>query len=113
MKIFFNMVLVILIFLAISSGITKIMLMQQDVDFFGQYGFTNPILIAFGFAHLLGGGLLAIPKTRIIGAIIVAITFLISAVILVMASNFPIAIVTLVCVLLLGFVLKQSLSNAS
>ena len=31
MKIFFNVVLAILVFLAISSGITKITLMQQDV----------------------------------------------------------------------------------
>ncbi len=28
----------ILVFLAVSSGITKIMLMEQDVVFFGKYG---------------------------------------------------------------------------
>jgi len=113
MKVFFYVVLVILVFLATSSGVAKTMLMQQDVDFFGQYGFTNPMLVTFGIAQLLGGILLAIPKTRVVGAAIVAITFLISAVMLIMASKIPLAIITLVCILLLGFIVKQSLSNKS
>ena len=107
MKIFLNVVLVILIFLAVSSGITKIMLMQQDVAFFSPYGFTNPILIGFGVTQLLGGVLLAIPKTRVVGAVIVALTFIISAVILVMAGSIPMAVVTIICTLLLGFVIKR------
>ncbi len=108
MKIFINIILFILVFLAVSSGITKVMLMQQDVDFFGSYGFTNPILIMYGVIQLVGGALLAFPKTRIIGAVIVALTFLISAVVLAMAGNIPVTIVTLVCVLLLVLVIKQS-----
>ena len=84
MKILFNVILAILVFLAISSGITKIILMQQDVEFFGKYGFTNSILIAYGAVQLLGGILLALPKSRIIGATLVAITFLVSAVVLIM-----------------------------
>jgi hypothetical protein len=34
------------------------MLMQQDVESIGAYGFTNPILIAYGVVQLLGGILL-------------------------------------------------------
>ena len=111
MKILFNVILVILVFLAVSSGITKIILMQQDVEFFGKYGFTNPILIAYGAAQLLGGILLVLPKSRIIGAALVAITFLISAVVLAMEGNIPITMVTLICVALLGVIIKRSLNN--
>lgn len=107
MKIFLYTMLVILVFLAVSSGITKTMLMQQDVEFFGQYGFTNPILIAFGITQILGGFLLVMPKTRVIGAVIVAITFLISAVVLIMAGNFPVAILTIFFTLFLGYIIKQ------
>lgn len=110
MKIFLNVILVILVFLAISSGITKIILMQQDVEFFGKYGFTNPILISYGTAQLFGGILLILPKTRVIGAILVAITFLISAVVLVLEGNIPVTIITLTFVLLLGVIIKQSLN---
>ena len=111
MKVFINLVVVILVFLAISSGVAKVMLMPQDVEFFAEFGFTSTILITFGAFQLLGGVLLAIPKYRIIGSLIVALTFLISAVILVMAGNMVVAIITLICVALLGVVIKQSRST--
>jgi len=113
MKIFFYVVLTILTLLAVSSGMTKILLLQQDVDFFGKYGFTNPILMAYGAIQLLGGILLVLPKSRVVGAILVAITFLISAVVLVMENNIPLTIVTFICVLLLGFIIKRSYSSVS
>ena len=47
------------------------MLMPQDVEFFGKYGFTNPILIAYGAAQVIGGILLIIQKARFVGAVIV------------------------------------------
>ena len=108
MKLVSTMILVLLMFLAISSGVTKIALMQQDVDFFGKYGFSNPILIAFGAMQLIGGVLLAFKKTRFSGAAIVTITFLISLVLLLMEGNVPVSIATIVATLLLGIVMKQS-----
>lgn len=111
MKILFNVILAILVFLAVSSGITKIILMPQDVEFFGKYGFTNPILIIYGVIQLLGGILLLLPKTRIMGAVLVSITFLISAVVLAMEGNIPVTIVTLICVALLLVIIKISLTN--
>ena len=108
MKIISTTILVILILLAVSSGFTKIMLMQQDVDFFGRYGFTNPILIAYGLAQVAGGVLMAFSKTRFVGAAIVAVTFLISLVVLLMEGNMPVSIVTAIATLLLGLVMKQS-----
>lgn len=62
---FLKVILTILVFLAISSGVTKIMLMPQDVEFFGNYGFTNSILIAYGVAQLIGGILLIHSKNKI------------------------------------------------
>ena len=113
MRIFYTIILIILVFLATSSGLTKIILMPQDVAFFAQYGFTNPILIAYGAIQLLGGVLLTLSKTRIIGAVLVATTFLISAVILIMAGNMPMAAITLIFVILLGLIMKQSLDKAA
>lgn len=108
MKLASTLMLVILMFLAISSGVTKIALMQQDVEFFGKYGFSNPILIAFGTTQLLGGVLLAFKKTRFSGAAIVATTFIISLVVLIMEGNIPVSIVTIVATLMLGIVMKQT-----
>ena len=112
MKIAFTIVLVVLTFLAISSGITKVMLLQQDVDFFGRYGFSNQILVAYGVVQLIGGVLLPFDKTRFIGAAIVAITFLVSLVVLLMDGNIPVSIATIIMTLLLGVVMKQSWKTA-
>ena len=108
MKIVYAIVLILLVLLAISSGVAKITLMQQDVDFFGKYGFSNPMIIAFGATQLVGGVLLPFRKTRFAGATVVAITFLVSLVLLLLDGNIPVSIVTLVMTLLLGAVMKQS-----
>ena len=108
MKIAFTIILAILTLLAIASGITKVMLLPQDVEFFGRYGFSNPILVAFGAAQVIGGVLLPFGRTRFVGATIVAITFVVSLVVLLMDGNVPVSIVTLAATLLLGVVMKRS-----
>jgi hypothetical protein len=108
MKAVSTIILAILILLAVSSGITKILLMQQDVDFFGKFGFSDPILIGYGLAQLFGGLLLVFTKTRFVGAAIVAVTFLVSLALLLIEGNIPVSIITMVATLLLGVVMKQS-----
>jgi hypothetical protein len=106
-------ILAILTLLAVSSGITKILLMPQDVLFFGKYGFSDPLLIAYGSVQLLGGFLLVFTKTRFAGAAIVAVTFLISLALLLMEGNVPVSIVTAVATLLLLVVMKRSWQRAA
>jgi hypothetical protein len=108
MKIAFTIVLVILTFLAISSGTAKVLLMARDVEFFSQYGFSNMILMLYGAVQLIGGFLLPFGKTRFVGAAIVASTFLVSLVVLTMDGNMLFSIVTMAVILLLGTVMMQS-----
>lgn len=112
MKITFTIILVILTFLAISSGMTKVMLLQQDVEFFGRYGFSDAILMAYGAVQLIGGVMLPFRKTRFYGAAVVTVTFLISLVVLLMDGNIPVSIATVVMTSLLGVVMKQSWKTA-
>ena len=108
MNILLTVNLVILVFLATSSGITKIMLMPQDVEFFGGFGFTNPILMLYGASQIIGGIMLIMQKTRFAGGIIVAITFAISAVVLIMAEKVGLTVLTFIALFMLGVVMKQS-----
>ena len=112
MTIFLNIILAILVFLAASSGVSKIMLAEQDVNFFSNYGFSNPALIAFGAAQLLGGILLIFRKTRVIGAVIVGITFLISMALLILAQSWLFTAVTLIALLMLGVVTMKHQKTA-
>ena len=111
MKIVSTVILVILVILAVSSGATKVLLMEQDVAFFGKYGFSNPILVAFGAAQLIGGLLMVFVKTRFAGAAIVAITFLVSLVLLLVDGNIAVGVITAVATLLLVVVMKQSFAR--
>lgn len=108
---FLKAVLAILVFLAVSSGITKILLMQQDAEFFGKYGFAAPSLMAFGATQLVGGVLLVFQRVRVLGAAFVAITFLVSAVLLIMEGNIPFTIFTFIALLGLGFIARSSLTK--
>ena len=113
MNILNKIILIVLVFLAVSSGLTKILLMQQDVEFFGAFGFSHPILISYGVFQLLGGILLIFEKSRCFGALLVAITFIISAVVLVLSNKLIVALITCVAILMLGFIIKQSLNKAA
>ena len=95
-------VLGLLVFLAVSSGVTKILLMPQDVVFFGQYGFSGIALVAFGLMQVIGGAMMLFFGTRLLGAIIVAITFGVSAVLLFIEGSTPTAFITLIALVLLG-----------
>ena len=108
MNLVFKIILSILVFLAISSGVTKIMLMPQDVEFFSAYGFNPATIIVFGVTQLIGGILMVIPKMRMYGAIVVAITFLVSLALLVMDGNMLVSGITVIATVLLGWVAKSS-----
>lgn len=111
MNVLLNINLGILVFLAISSGITKIMLMPQEVEFFGNAGFNSTLIIIFGAFQLLGGVLLILQKTRFAGAVIVAATFALSAALLIVAGNILFAVISIVAMAMLGVVMKQNIEK--
>jgi hypothetical protein len=111
MKILLKINLAILVLLAISSGVSKIMLMPQEVQFFGSVGFSNLILVIFGLFQVVGGLMLVLSKTRLSGAIVVAITFAISAIVLFISENIMVALITCFTLLMLSVVIKQSLES--
>jgi hypothetical protein len=113
MKWFLRAVLVVLVLLACVSGLSKVMLVQREVEFFGQFGFTTPILLAFGLAQLAGGILLCFRAMRIVAAVVVLLTFLISAALLVLSAEIAVASITLVFVGLSGLLIRQSLSASN
>lgn len=113
MKIVLILLLILLTLLALASGAAKIMLLQRDVEFFGSFGFTHPMLIFFGIAQVAGGVLLIAPKTRFYGAALIGITFLVSAFLLVLAGDIPAAAITVVAILALGAIVKLSQKSAA
>ncbi len=108
MKVTIKIILTLLVLLAISSGITKIMLMPQDLEFFGKYGFNNFTLIIFGVVQVVGGVLLVFRKMRVYGSIAVFMTFGVSLILLVLEGKYAVSAVTLISMALLVVVIRQN-----
>lgn len=108
MKIFTIIVSVLIGLLSIAAGAAKIALVPAEVEFLSQFGFIPVLIMAFGTVQVLGGLLLMIPLARFYGSLIAAIAFALSAVLLLLAGNWGFAGVSLVPVVLAGFVTYQS-----
>ena len=106
------MVLAVLIgLLSIAAGGAKVALVPAEVEFLGQFGFSNALTMAFGLVQVLGGLLIFIPVTRFYGAVIAAAAFALSAVLVLASGNAAFAGVSLVPVLLAGFVGYRSFAG--
>lgn len=80
MKILKLILLVIVILVCISAGIAKVMRMPQEVQFFEALGVNLILLTLLGLLQVMAGLLLIAKKTRRSGAILAALAFLASTV---------------------------------
>jgi len=98
--------------LSVNSGIAKIMPMPPEVNIFGDAGFNETSLILFGIAQLAGGVLLIIRRMRVSGAVIVAVTFVASTVLIFMDARFAVAKFSLLPADMAILVIKTSPARA-
>jgi len=107
MKIFKIIVLVLLIGLGMSSGIAKIMLIPGEMIFFKEVGFSKTLLIIFGSIQLISSSFLIFKKTRTIGAVILAITFCISTVLIFLTGTISFGLFSILPILMIGFIIYE------
>ncbi len=107
MKWLVRIVIALLVFLAVSSGFSKLLLLPQDMEFFGRYGFTPLMLRGLGLMQIIGGVLFALPRTRFLGALIVAITFIWSAALLYKSGSLPVAALSVVIALVMLWLARR------
>jgi hypothetical protein len=104
-----NIVLTIaLALLSIAAGIAKVLQTPQEVEFLQSFGFSPMLIIIFGVAQILGGVLLAVPKTVQWGAIITFSGFAVSSVLIFIAGDLIFALVSMLPLALAGFIYSQS-----
>jgi uncharacterized membrane protein len=114
MKIANKLFVVLLVSLALLSAAAKIMRVPDEMAFFqGVMGFSTTAIVAFGAVQLLSGILLAVPRTRVAGAGLFALTLLMSAAVLLKAGNVPLASFSLLPVLLTGFVIHYRIKTSA
>ena len=101
---------VIIGLLSIAAGAAKIALVPAEVEFLQQFGFTDLLVICFGAVQVIGGLLIFVPASRLYGAIVVALGFLLSVALILSTGNFAFAAASLVPVALAVFIAYRSMA---
>jgi len=108
MNIAVTIIAVLIGLLSLAAGGAKIALVPEEVVFLSQFGFVKVHTVSFGVVQVLGGLLMLVPVTRFFGALIAGAGFALSVALLLAAGNAAFAGVSLLPVLLAGFVAYQS-----
>ena len=106
-----NVLLIALVaLLSIAAGVAKVLEAPQEVEFlqgFG-FGFSLELIIFYGLFQILGGALLAIPKTLKLGAIITTLSFTLSTVLIFIGGNLTFGLASLLPIIFTSIIYWQS-----
>jgi len=97
--------------LSIAAGLAKVMQVPEEVTFLTGLGLDNTMIFVFGAIQIVGGILLAIPKSRMYGSVLVVIAFLLSAILVFVGEDFIFGIVSIFPVVITGYIGYQTLKN--
>jgi hypothetical protein len=108
MKILNTIILVLIIGLAIGSGIAKIMLIPEDVAFFTSVGLSKTSIILFGAIQVIGAVFIILKKWRNAGAMILGITFGFSTILIFLSGKISFGLFSLLPLVLILLVVKMN-----
>ena len=100
MKILFYILLVALGLLSLVAGAAKLVQAPAEVDFFAAAGLEPVWLYPLGIVQVAGAIMAAIPRTRSLGFVGVALGFAVSTVVIFMTGNTAFGLASLVPVAL-------------
>lgn len=111
MKIFMKVLLVLMSLLSIAAGIPKIMKMPNEMEFLQGVGFAPNMVVSLGLAQVIAGVLFILPKTRLFGGILVALTLAVSAATLFMAGKTNFGLFSILPIVLTGIVIIDNIKS--
>ena len=108
MKIINYLIIGIIALLSIAAGLAKVMQTQAEMDFLQGVGLSPALIIVFGLLQITGGILLVPQKTRLVGALLAAVTLAVSTVLIFVAGNIQFGLFSIIPVALAGLIIYQS-----
>lgn len=94
MKIAKRITFVLITLMSITAGIPKITRIPDEMEFFQAAGLGVVSLVLLGVLQIIGGALLILNKTRMLGATVATVGFLASTVVLLLAGKTVFAVVS-------------------
>ena len=94
--------------LSVLAGIPKIVQLEQELEFLNAIGFSGILVSMLGIVQVIGGLLLLLQKTRLVGAILAGVAFLVSSIAIFSNGNAAFGMFSLVPFILLVVVILSS-----
>jgi hypothetical protein len=107
-KIINLLIVVIIALLSIAAGLTKVMQTQQEMEFLQGLGLNSFLIVGFGLVQIIGGVLLVPKKTRMPGAILVALALVVSTALIFIGGNFAFGLFSVIPIALAGVIIYQT-----
>jgi len=113
MKIVNILIILIVALLSIAAGLAKVMQTEQEMEFLRSFNLSNAMIIAFGIVQIAGGVLLAPSKTRVVGAVLALLAFVVSAILIFVSGNSVFGLLSMIPVALTALIvyLHAKLTN--
>lgn len=108
-----NVVLIAVIaLLSVAAGLAKVLQNQQEMEFLQGVGLSPAVIIAFGSMQLAGGVLLLFKSTRIVGAVLATLAFVVSSLLIFVAGNTAFGWVSVIPAVLACVILYQAITTS-
>ena len=108
MKIINLLIVVIIALLSIAAGLAKVMQTQQEMEFLQGLGLNSFLIVGFGLVQIIGGVLLVPKRTRMPGAILVALALVVSTALIFIGGNFAFGLFSIMPIALVGVIIYQT-----
>ena len=108
MKIINLLIVVIIALLSIAAGLAKVMQTQQEMEFLQGLGLNSFLIVGFGLVQIIGGVLLVPKRTRMPGAILVALALVVSTALIFIGGNFAFGLFSIIPIALVGAIIYQT-----
>ena len=108
MKIVNLLIVALLAILSIAAGLAKVMRTQQETEFLQGLGLSLSQIVVFGLVQIVGGILMVPKKTRMPGAILVALAFVVSTVLVFMGGNLAFGLFSVIPIALAAVMIFQT-----
>ena len=108
MKLVNIFIVAVISLLSIAAGLAKVMQSRQELEFLQALGLSTLLIIVFGLVQITGGVLVAPKKTRLAGAVLVTLGFVVSTVLIFIGGNEMFGLFSLIPVALAGLIIYQT-----
>lgn len=105
-----NLILVVL--LSLAAGLAKVAKVEAEFEFLSNAGLNESQILVFGLVQIAAGALMILPKTRFYGAMIAALAFLASTVLIFMSGNISFGLLSIIPILMADAVILRNRSKS-